>query len=497
MRFNGDTSNGDGSRAGAPPNADHDRLWKAVVSRDARFDGSFFTGVTTTGIYCRPICPARTPKRDHVRFFACAAAAEQAGFRPCRRCRPETAPGSPAWVGTASTVARALRLIDEGALDERGVDALAARLGVGDRHLRRLFDEHVGASPLAVAGTRRVHFARLLLDASTMSITEIVHASGFASVRRFQTAFRDTFACAASEVRRTGASAGRGAESAGGVHLRLGARAPYDVTGTFAFLAERAIPGVESVQDGTWRRRVRIDGRPAQIETSWNVRRAALEVRVTGAAGRDLAGIVERVRRVFDLAANPASIAACLGAERSLAKSVRTRPGLRLPTTWDPFEACVRAIVGQQISVKGARTILGRLVERCGNAFPTPEELASARLDRIGLPGARVETLRELAHRVLDGRVTIDSGASPDDVDRALRDIPGIGPWTVRYVRMRGFGDPDVFLPDDLGVRRALAHDGRMPTGREAEARAESWRPWRSYAVLHLWNGGSRDRARG
>lgn len=481
---------------------DPEPLWLAHASRDARFDGRFFTGVKTTGIYCRPICPAKTPLRKNVRFFSCAAAAEQAGFRPCRRCRPETSPGSPAWLGTSSTVSRALRLIEDGALDAGGVDMLAERLGVGARHLRRLFDDHVGASPLAVAQTRRVHFARLLLDSSALPIGEIAMASGFASLRRFQSAFRATFGRAPSSVRaRRIASSTAAAVPA----LHLPVRPPYDWDATFAFLAGRAVTGVEVVDGRSWRRTFESEGRGNTLEAHPTPNGDALLLRFARPPGRDLAHVVERVRRAFDLGANPTRITAHLAGDRTLARLVRARPGLRLPCAWSPFEACVRAIVGQQISVAGARTILGRLAERCGEPlpangatfddeaplarqFPTPKLLAQANLDSLGLPRARAATLGEVARRVVNGDVRLDGSVAPEEMERALLDIPGIGPWTVRYVRLRGQGDPDVFLPDDLGVRRALAtKDGRLPAVKDAEARAAAWSPWRSYAVLHLW----------
>ncbi len=493
--------------------APDDPRWRAIESRDPRFDGRFFTGVVTTGIYCRPICPAKTPRRENVRIFACAAAAESEGFRPCRRCRPETAPGSPAWLGTSSTVSRALRLIEDGALDSAGVDALAARLGIGDRHLRRLFDEHVGASPIAVAGTRRVHFARLLLDSSGLSIAAIAAAAGFASTRRFQTAFRATFGRSASSVRarrpaRTPETARSERRRHDGLTLHLPWRAPYDVEATLAFLAGRAIPGVEAVVDGAWRRTFVAGRRVGALEARPDPSRGAIVLRATPIPGGELAGVVRRVRALFDVGANAARIADHLSGDEVLAPSVRERPGLRVPTAWDPFEACVRAIVGQQISVKGATTILGRLAARCGrrvpaggalgavgagltHAFPAPAALAGADLEGLGLPRARAATLRELAARGSRGAIRFDASASFDEIESALLSIPGIGPWTVKYVRMRGLGDPDVFLEEDLGVRRALTPArGRAPSAREAAARAQAWSPWRSYAVVHLWAGG-------
>ena len=475
---------------------DPDVCWNAIASRDARFDGTFFTGVLTTGIYCRPVCPARTPHRKNVRFYSCAAAAEQAGFRPCRRCRPETAPGSPAWSGTSSTVARALRLIDEGALDTADVNELAARLGVGERHLRRLFDHHLGASPIAVAQTRRVHFARLLLDGSDLPVADIAAASGFSSLRRFHSAFRETFGrtpgalrASARDPRSNGAAPGRG------ISLQLAVRAPYDWNATFAFLAVRAIPGVESVVNGVWRRAIVTKRRVILVEATPDASGRALHVRLSEPPGGDLATIVERVRRVFDLGANPAEIGAHLSSDPLLLDLVRARPGLRQPTVWHPFEACVRAIVGQQISVKAATTILGRIARECGkeapgfeewgitHVFPLPDALANSKLTTVGLPASRRDTIRELSRRIVEDETVLTG----EDAATRLRAIRGIGDWTVSYLRLRGFGDPDVFLSGDLGVRRALSANGKLPKPTDLEKQAERWRPWRSYAVLYLW----------
>ncbi|HET9886034.1 MAG TPA: AlkA N-terminal domain-containing protein [bacterium] len=475
---------------------DPDVCWNAIASRDARFDGTFFTGVLTTGIYCRPVCPARTPHRKNVQFFPCAAAAEQAGFRPCRRCRPETAPGSPAWSGTSSTVTRALRLIDEGALDTGDVNHLAERLGVGERHLRRLFDHHLGAAPIAVAQTRRVHFARLLLDGSDLPVSDIAAAAGFSSLRRFHSAFRETFGRTPGALRASSRDAhSNGTAGVGGISLHLAVRAPYDWNATFAFLGARAISGVESVMNGVWRRAILARGRVILVEASPDAAGRALHVRLSEPPGRDLAAIVERVRRVFDLGANPREIAAHLSGDPLLRPLVRARPGLRQPTVWDPFEACVRAIVGQQISVKAATTILGRIARECGthasgfeewgitHVFPAPLQLAEAKLATAGLPASRRNTILELSRRIAEDETLLNG----EDAATRLREIRGIGDWTVSYLRLRGFGDPDVFLSGDLGVRRALAANGQLPKASDIEKQAEAWRPWRSYAVLYLW----------
>ena len=506
-----------------------DRCYRALSARDARFDGRFFVGVRSTGIYCRPVCPARTPQRKNVAFYECAAAAESAGYRPCRRCRPETAPGTPAWLGTSATVARALRLISEGALDEDRVEDLAERVGVGGRHLRRLFEKHVGASPLAVAQTRRVHFARRLLDETDLPVTEVALASGFLSVRRFNAAMRATFGRPPSELRRRGRTGRPGAGgdapdvAVGALTLRLPYREPYDWDALLGYLAVRATPGVEAVSDRTYRRSFRARGRAGVVAVSPDPDgRPFAVVRVFGDVRRGLLDVVERVRRVFDLGADPARIAEVLAADPRLAPSVRRRPGLRVSGAWDPFELAVRAILGQQVSVKGATTLAGRLAAAYGEAlpdeaagsgsgagaapaapapsassaspappgrlFPTAEALAEADIASIGMPDKRAEAIRELACRVLDGRVALSWGACPEEAHAALVAIPGVGEWTASYVAMRGLGQPDSFPAGDLGVRKALANGrGRLPTVRETMARSECWRPWRAYATLHLW----------
>lgn len=481
--------------------ADPENLWRALTSRDARFDGRFFAGVTSTGIYCRPVCPARTPLRSNVRFFACAAAAEEAGFRPCRRCRPETAPRSPAWSGTSTTVLRALSLIENGAIDGAGVDALADRLGVGARHLRRLFLEHVGASPLSIAKTRRVHFARTLLDATNLSVTDVADAAGFSSLRRFQSAFQETFGMPASAVRRAASGVSTLPEDA--LTLRLPVKQPYDWEATLTFLAARTIPGVERVDGLTWSRAFALEGAPSVVTATPDVNGTTLVVRFDRPIVRELPRVLDRIRRVFDLGANPHLIVGHLERHQLLRDRVRRRPGLRLPLTWDPFEAGVRAIVGQQVSVAGARTVLGRVVDRSGlklgkalakkygltHVFPSARNVAQADFTGVGMPGARVKTLQTVAHLIAEGQLDLDH-SSPEEVQQNLLAVRGVGPWTAQYIRMRGLGDPDVMLAGDLGVRRALQLEGgELPPIQEVEALAAPWSPWRSYAVLHLWQG--------
>lgn len=472
------------------------RCYAALASRDRRFDGRFFTGVATTGIYCRPICPARTPKRANVRFFACAAAAEAAGFRACRRCRPETAPGTPAWRGTSATVARALREIERGALDRDDVEALAASLGVGARHLRRLFLRHLGASPRAVAGTRRVHFARRLLDETDLPVTEVAFAAGFRSLRRFHAAVAETFGAPPRALRRR-----RGTCAPGELVLRLAFRPPFDAEALLAFLAARAIPGVELVEDGTYRRSFAVEGVRSVLAVRARRGETHLRLEVPGAASRPLAALVERVRRLFDLDADPAAVAAVLGRDPAMAERVRARPGLRVPGAFDGFELAVRAILGQQVSVAAATTLAGRLARAFGEPladpphpglarlFPAPEVLAEAPVERIGMPAARARAVRALAAEVAKGRLVL---AAPGDAEAArarLRALPGVGAWTAEYVALRALGDPDALPAGDLGLRRALARGGRPVGARGLSRRAEAWRPFRSYAAVHLWAG--------
>ncbi|NNE44646.1 MAG: DNA-3-methyladenine glycosylase 2 family protein [Gemmatimonadetes bacterium] len=433
-----------------------------------------------------------------MRRFSCAAAAEAEGFRPCRRCRPETAPGTPAWSGTSGTVSRALRLISEGALDSGDVDGLADRLGVGARHLRRLFDRHLGASPIAIAQSRRVGFARTLIDQTTLPMGEIAFASGFSSVKRFNTSIRETFERTPSELRKLAKS--RTAGPGRGISLRLAYRPPYAWDEVMQYLERRAVPGVEEVRDGIYRRSAVVDGEAALIEVEPAPEKNQAVVTLRTSVRREFRDTVERVRRVFDLEADPLRISSHLEQDPALRSAVRKRPGLRVPGAWDPFEIAVRAILGQQVSVKGATTLAGRLAARYGERivgaelpgptllFPAAERLRRARLETLGMPATRASAIRELARRVSDGTLPLRWGEFPGDLHEQLTDIPGIGDWTAQYISLRALGQPDVFLPGDLGVRKALADaDGKLPSIRACEARSEAWRPWRGYAVLHLW----------
>src|SRR5712672_2793070 len=462
---------------------DEDTCYRAARSRDARFDGRFFTAVKTTGIYCRPICPARTPLRKNVQFFACAAAAEEAGFRPCRRCRPDAAPGTPAWVGPSAVVSRAVRLIERGALDEASVDELAGRVGVGGRQLRRLFAEHLGTSPLLVARSRRSHFARLLLDATAWPMTRVAQEAGFRSLRQFNDVMLAVFHRTPSELRRRGGADGPD------ITLRLAYRPPYDWPALVAFLGARAIPGLEAVDGGRYRRAVengRLEVRPDRGNA------LALTLTPFRRERGELLEIAGRVRRMFDLDADPLQIAATLAADPLLGPSVRARPGLRIPGAWDPFEACVRAILGQQVSVRAATTFAGRLVEAFGapspapadgitHLFPTPQRLGSAALEKIGLTRARAESIRCVAR---SAQVLRQRPESLEDLVDRLGTLPGVGPWTAHYLAMRAFGEVDAFPSGDLVLRKAA----REPSAAALEERSASWRPWRAYAAIHLWS---------
>ena len=473
--------------------------YRALATRDARFDGRLFVGVRTTGIYCRPICPARTPSRAHVVFFSTAAAAQEAGFRPCLRCRPETAPDLAAWRGTSNTVARALAMIDMGGLDGTDVDALADRLGVGARQLRRLFRQHLGASPVAVAQTRRVLLAKQLIHETTLPMSEIALASGFGSIRRFNETFQRLYRRPPGALRRHGPAA---PAPRGEVTVQLRYRPPYDWESMLAFLRARAIPGVETVRDdGTYTRTIDVDGARGSIHVRPG-RGNALEVRVRLTRLAALPAVIARTRRLFDLAADPQTIGAHLAEDPVLAPLVAARPGLRVAGAWDGFELAVRAILGQQVSVAAAAALAGRLVARYGETldpdgrlldgpsatFPTPARLAAVRPASLPMPRARAAALVSVAKAVVESPDLFRAGQPLDDVVARLRGVKGIGEWTAQYIAMRELREPDAFPPGDLGLLRALTGaDGRRPTARDLLARAERWRPWRAYAAQHLW----------
>ncbi|HVN83852.1 MAG TPA: AlkA N-terminal domain-containing protein [Candidatus Binatia bacterium] len=483
---------------------DRDVCYRALQTRDARFDGRLFVGVTSTGIYCRPVCPARTAKRENCRFFASAAAAQAAGFRPCLRCRPETAPDLASWRGSANTVSRALALIAEGGLDggEAGVEALGERLGVGGRQLRRLFQQHLGASPVTVAQTRRVLFAKQLIQETRMSMIEVASAAGFGSVRRFNETFRNLFGRPPSALRRKH-TADRPAGSAAdvGVTLRLRYRPPYDWPAMLGHLQARAIDGVEQIVGGIYRRTVSSGEHVGIVEVAHEPARDNLAVTVRFPCVRELPAILARVRRVFDVGADIEAIDAHLSRDPVLAPLVALRPGLRAPGGWDGFELAVRAILGQQVSVVAARQLASRLVARCGEAmpksngrprlthiFPSPERVAAADLSTLGMPGARRGALACLARVAIAEPDLFRPFGTVDEAIARLRSIPGIGEWTAQYIALRALREPDAFPASDVGLLRGAAQQtGERSTPAELRRRSEPWRPWRAYAAQHLW----------
>ena len=476
---------------------DAETCYRAVAARDRRFDGLFFVGVRTTGIYCRPVCTARTPRRDRCAFFGRAAEAERAGFRACFRCRPELAPGSGPVDSVPRLVSRAVGRIEAGFLNRASVDELAASLGVGSRHLRRTVAAELGVTPVELAQSRRLALAKQLLHDSHLPMAEVAYASGFSSLRRFNALFRERFGRPPSALRRT---QGNGAPP-GALVLRLDYRPPLDWEAALRFLADRATPGVESVSGGAYRRTVRLGESAGWVSVAPDSGRPALRAAVSLSLVGALLPLAARLRALFDLDARPEVIAAHLGGDGLLAQEVRRRPGLRVPGALDGFEAAARAVVGQQVSVAAATTVSGRLAAALGASVatpfpeltrlsPAPEAMVAAGEDRIaalGMPWARACTLVALARQVATGDLALERHAERGEVVERLRAIPGIGDWTAQVVAMRALGDPDAFPAGDLGVRRALG--GVDP--RRALARAERWRPWRAYATMHLWGAGA------
>jgi AraC family transcriptional regulator of adaptative response / DNA-3-methyladenine glycosylase II len=476
---------------------DPDACYRAIQTRDARFDGRLFVAVRTTGVYCRPVCPARTPKRENVSFHANAASAEAAGYRACLRCRPETSPQLGAWNGASNTVSRALALIEAGALDDGDVEALAERVGVGGRQLRRLFVQHLGAAPLGVAQTRRVLLAKQLIHETDLPMGEVALAAGFGSVRRFNETFQQLYDRPPAALRRRKAPPPPAGEA---IALTLRYRPPYDWDGMLAFLAMRAIPGVEVVRDGVYRRTIALDGAVGTLAVR-PIGDDRLGVAVRFPRPSALPRILARVRGVFDLSADPVRIGEVLARDPDLAPMVAARPGLRVPGAWDGLELAVRAILGQQITVVAARKLAGDLVAAHGeplapswvepgltHAFPSAERLATADLSDMKMPGARIRCLSAMAGALADDPGLLAPTAGLDETVRRLRALPGIGEWTAQYIAMRQLREPDAFPAADVALMRALADaDGVRPTAERLLARAEAWRPWRAYAALHLW----------
>src|ERR1700688_1130824 len=482
---------------------DMDRIacYRAISTRDARFDGRLFVGVKTTNIYCRPICPARTPKFENTSFYPTAAAAQEAGFRPCLRCRPETSPDLAFWRGTSNTVSRALALIEAGGLDEADVEGLAGRLGIGARQLRRLFHQHVGASPIAVAQTRRTLLAKQLIHETSLPMAEVALASGFNSVRRFNETFLQMFGRPPATLRR---GHERTSREDGALSVRLAHRPPYDWDAMLSFLGDRAIPGVEAVSGNIYRRSIALGGSFGVISVApADKNRVDISLRFPDMAA--LPQIIARVRRVFDLAADPDTIGAHLALAPLLAPLIEARPGMRVPGAWDGFELAVRAIFGQQITVPAATRLLGRLVEAYGmplpamtgegeglsHLFPSPMRLAKVDLATLGMPNARAMAVTSLAQAISADPTIFSRSASLEETIAKLRSLPGIGEWTAQYIAMRELREPDAFPAADIGLMRATASaDGRRPSPAELLLRADAWRPWRAYAALHLWAAG-------
>jgi AraC family transcriptional regulator of adaptative response / DNA-3-methyladenine glycosylase II len=463
-----------------------DMYWQAIHSRDARFDGRFFAGAVTTRVYCRSVCPVPFAKPGNIQWFASAAAAEQAGFHPCRRCRSAASPGTPAWLGTSAVVSRALRLIAEGALDSGSTQELAARVGLGPRHLRRLFEEHLGASPVRIAITRRVHFARNLLEETNLAITELAACAGFRSIRQFNHAMRATTGESPSKLRRL-RSMSNGLTPRPGLLVHLAYRPPFHWSGLLAFLAARAIPGVESVQANAYRRTIQVDGLAGTLEVREDPAGRRLLVKIELPSYESLMGVVERVRRIFDLAADPLQIAHQLSRDSTLKPFLAARPGLRVPGIWDGFEAAVRAILGEHLNGSAPKPALVRLVRTFGRPvttpgpglrrlFPGPEDLAEADLAQAGIYGSAASAIRALARAVLRKDLTFEASMNLQDAIARMGVVAGISQPMADYVAMRAFGEPDAFP---------------VPASKFPHA-TDAWRPWRAYAAMHLWAEGKR-----
>ncbi len=476
---------------------DRESCYRAVKARDRRFDGVFWTAVRTTGIYCRPSCPARTPALANVTFHPSAAAAQAAGYRACKRCLPDATPGSPDWDVAADVAGRAMRLIADGVVDREGVTGLAARVGYTPRHLTRLLDQELGAGPLALARARRAQTARVLLETTSLSCSDVAFAAGFSSVRQFNDTIREVYASAPSALRR-----GRAPEGATGtVTMRLAVRTPYDGPALLAFLATRAVPGIETTGPGWYARTLSLPHGTGTVRLELPDEAAPGETafaRATFALTdlRDTAAAVERTRRLLDADCDPLAVVESFTGDRLLGPLVRRAPGLRVPGHVDGNELAVRAVLGQQVSVARACTMAGQLVAEHGRPVPSPSgelvrlfpdvaTLAALDPTGLGMPRARGRALVELCAALADGAVRLDRGADRDDVRAALLHLPGIGPWTADYIALRALGHPDVLLHTDLGTRTALQRLGAAPTG--GEELGSSWRPWRSYAQMHLW----------
>ncbi|MGW0775546.1 AlkA N-terminal domain-containing protein [Streptomyces sp. NPDC002835] len=478
---------------------DTERCVRAVRSKDARFDGWFFTAVLTTRIYCRPSCPVVPPKAENMTFYPSAAACQQAGFRACKRCRPDTSPGSPEWNARADAVARAMRLIRDGVVDREGVPGLAARLGYSARQVERQLLAELGAGPLALARAQRAQTARLLIETTPLPMSEVAFAAGFASIRTFNDTVREVFALAPGELRER-AGRTRAASSApptpGVIALRLPYRAPLEPSNLFGHLAATGVPGVEEWRDGAYRRTLRLPYGHGIVALTPHPDHIGCRLSMTDP--RDLTIAISRCRWMLDLDADPVAVDDQLRDDPLLAPLVDKAPGRRVPRTVDAAEFAVRAVLGQQVSTAAARTHAGRLVRAHGvpvadaeggltHLFPASEALAALDPEALALPRSRRTTLTTLVAALADGTLKLDPGSDWDRARAHLTGLPGFGPWTVEVIAMRALGDPDAFLPTDLGMRRAAAALGLPATPAALTARAAAWRPWRAYAVQYLW----------
>jgi AraC family transcriptional regulator of adaptative response / DNA-3-methyladenine glycosylase II len=471
---------------------DHDQCLRAFLARDARFDGFFFTAVLTTGIYCRPSCPAVPPKPKNVVFHPTAASAQAAGFRACKRCRPDATPGSPEWDVRGDLVARAVRLIADGVVDREGVPGLSSRLGYSRRQLERVLGAELGAGPLGLARAHRAQTARLLVETTGLSFADVAFAAGFGSVRQFNDTVREVFATTPGDLR----AKARGPVAARGtITLRLPFRQPLLPDNLFGHLVATGVPGVEEWRDGAYRRTLRLPHGTGIVALTPTPEHIRCELSLHDL--RDLSTAIARCRRLLDLDADPVAVDAALSEDEVLEPLVRKAPGRRVPRTVDEHEMALRAVLGQQVSTKAAQTLTARLVRAVGteipdgtggltHLFPTPEQLLAVDPTTLAMPHSRRDTLLRLAGALHEGRVDLDAGADRDEARAQLSALKGLGPWSVETVMMRALGDPDAFLPTDLGVA-TLAPLAGLPTGRELVARAERWRPWRAYAVQHLW----------
>jgi AraC family transcriptional regulator of adaptative response / DNA-3-methyladenine glycosylase II len=477
------------------PELEPDVCWQAVLSRDRRFDGRFFVAAVTTGIYCRPICPVPFAKPNNIALYACAAAAEAAGFRPCRRCHPEIAPGTPAWMGTSAVVSRALRLIWEGALDVGSVDELAERVGIGSRQLRRLFIEHLGVPPIKIATTHRLHFARNLIEQTDMTMVKIALNAGFKSIRQFNHAVRTTTGQSPSELRRVRGELPASSQP-GAFVIRLLYRPPYDWTALKAFLKARATPGVELVGDDFYQRTVESDGGAGFIDVRLDEENTCLVVRIALPKYEGLLRVVERVRRIFDLGADPLQIASHLSRDPRLKPLLERRPGLRVPGAWDAFEVAVHVILGRWLTAVDTNSVAGELVRRFGrplqtsvtgltHLFPRAEDLVEVDLAPVVHHQECAESLSALARTVSRKEFTFEFSLTLQDTISKLSAIRGIGEEGAHCVAMLAFGDPDAFPLNDRRLSPGFGETQIWPEG--TLGFAEGWRPWRAYAAMHLW----------